>query len=180
MRQCTAAVSVALAALWLAAAARAHATVTPAFAPSGGTVTVTVAVPNERAGQSMTRLTVLLPPGLRVEPGDQPETPGWTLRAQDRAATWVSGSLAPDATARFALRLEAEGPPGAVTIRAEQLYPDGGSVAWTPSFTVLPAADQAPSQHLGRALVAAIVGLAVIALSLVALRRLRRSSLQEE
>jgi uncharacterized protein YcnI len=180
MRHSVTAASLALATLWLAAAARAHVTVMPAFVASGGTVTVTLDAPNERAGAPMTGLFVTLPSGLRADPADQPETPGWTLHAAGRTVSWDGGSLAPDASAQFNLRLEASGAPGAVAIRAEQVYADGRSVEWTPSFTVLPPAAEAPSQHLGRALVAAVVGLAVIAASLVAVRRLRRGSLQEE
>jgi uncharacterized protein YcnI len=180
MRRYVTAASLALATLWLAAAARAHVTVMPAFAASGGTVTVTIDAPNERAGAPMTGLSLALPSGLRAEPDEQPETPGWTLHAAGRTVSWDGGSLAPDASQQFTLRLEADGAPGAVSIRAEQRYPDGRSVEWTPAFTVLPAASEAPSQHLGRALVAAVVGLAVIAVSLLAVRRLRRGSLQEE
>jgi uncharacterized protein YcnI len=180
MRHCVTAASLAVATLWLAAAARAHVTVMPAFAASGGEVIVTVDTPNERAGAPMSALAVTLPAGLRAEPADQPETPGWTLHAAGRTVSWDGGSLAPDASAQFKLRLEADGAPGAVSIRVEQRYADGRSVQWTPAFTVLPPAHEAPSQHLGRALVAAVVGLAVIALSLVAVRRLRRGSLQEE
>jgi hypothetical protein len=180
MRHCVTAASLALATLWLAAAARAHVTVMPAFAASGGTVTVTLDAPNERTEEPMTGLSLTLPPGLRADPADQPETPGWTLHAAGRMVTWDGGSLAPAKSARFSLRLDARGAPGAVTIHAEQRYPDGRSLEWTPSFTVLPPAGEAPSQHLGRALVAAVVGLAVIAVSLLAVRRLRRGSLQEE
>ena len=180
MRHLVTAASLAFATLWLAAAARAHVTVTPAFVASGGTVTVSVDAPNERAGAPMTALFLTLPAGLRAEPADQPETPGWTLHAAGRTVSWDGNSLPPDSSAQFALRLDAEGAPGVVSFRAEQRYADGRTVEWTPAFTLLPPASEAPSQHLGRALVAAIVGLAVIALSLVAVRRLRRSTLQEE
>lgn len=141
---------------------------------------VTVETPNERAGAPMSALALALPAGLRAEPAGQPETPGWTLHAAGRTVSWDGGSLAPDASAQFRLRLEADGAPGAVSIPAEQRYADGRSVQWAPGFTVLPPADQAPRQHLGRALVAAVVGLAVIAFSLAAVRRLRRSSLHEQ
>jgi hypothetical protein len=174
-----AAASVALVA---AAAARAHVTVTPAFLEAGEAVTVSVEAPNERASHPMTVLALTLPPGLRAEPDGQPVTPGWRLRADGDRATWSGGSLAPDATQQFSLRLRASGEPRSLAIRAEQRYPDGRSVSWAPAFTVLPAAagGDEPEQYPGRALVAAVIGLLVIGASLGVGRRLRQRSLQEE
>lgn len=164
--------------LALPAAARAHGTVTPAFAASGEAATVTIEAPNERR-RAMTGLAVVLPEGLSAAAAGQPATPGWRLRAGGRRAVWTGGSVPPGRRGAFSLRLRAEGEPRALVVRLEQRYPDGGVVVWQPSFTVVPAATEAPSQHLGRALVAALAGLAVIAASLAAGRRLRRASAPE-
>ena len=82
--------------------------------------------------------------------------------------------------AAFPLVVTARGDVGTETFRAMQGYDDGESVAWETVLTVLPAAaPDEPSQQLGRALAAGAVGLAVIAGSLLVLRRLRRRTLQE-
>ena len=68
---------------------------------------------------------------------------------------------------------------------AEQLYSDGETVGWQTTVSVLPSpGPSAPSeQHLGRAVVAGLVGLAGLALvgaSLAVLHRVRRRrSLQD-
>jgi uncharacterized protein YcnI len=167
------------AAILTAGAARAHVTVTPTFLEVGKSETVSFEAPNERDGQPMTALVLSLPAGISAE-GSQPATAGWSLRVEGQTVSWSGGSLAPRALATFAVRLRAGGEPRAVTVKAVQHYPDGGTVAWTPAFTVLPAAADAPQQYPGRALVAAVVGLAVIGASLVLARRIRQRSLQEE
>jgi hypothetical protein len=64
--------------------------------------------------------------------------------------------------------------------RAVQRYDDGAEVRWPATLSVLPAeGTAAPSQHLGRALAAGGAGLLVLVGSLLVLRRLRRSPLQE-
>ena len=71
--------------------------------------------------------------------------------------------------------MTARGDVGTETFRAVQGYDDGESVAWQTVLTVIPApAEDEPSQQLGRALAAGAVGLAVIAGSLLALRRVRK------
>ncbi|HEY7732887.1 MAG TPA: DUF1775 domain-containing protein [Gaiellaceae bacterium] len=165
--------------LLAAGAARAHVTVTPAFLEVGVPATVTFEAPNERDEQSMTALVIFLPKGVEAD-SSQPEAAGWTLRADARTATWSGGSLPPREIGTFALRLRASGEPRAVSLTASQRYPDGRSVAWSPSLTIVPAAAEDPKQYPGRALIAAVVGLVVIGASLVLARRLRQRSLQEE
>lgn len=176
--QAVSAVAVAVS-LALPATASAHGTVTPAFATSGREGTLTIEVVNERPDAAMSGLAVVLPQGLSAAADGQPATPGWKLRAAGRRAVWSGGSLPADRGAAFSLRVQAGGEPRGVAVRIEQRYGDGGVVAWQPSFTILPAAADAPSQYPGRALAAALVGLAVIAASIVAGRRLRRASAPE-
>lgn len=163
-------------ALVLASPAAAHVTVTPAFLAGGETTVLRFDAPNERESEPMTALAITLPAGLETNPSDQPVTDGWTLAISGNEAIWSGGSAAPGEPAVFELRVRAAGEPGAVTIEAEQRYESGASVSWTPSFTVLPAAEESPSQHLGRALIATIVGIAVVAAGLLVLHRLRRRS----
>lgn len=175
MRASTATVAAALAAV-LAPLARAHGTVTPAFAETGARQLVTLDTPNERERQPMTALVAVLPTGLAPAAEGQPGTPGWRLEVEGRRATWSGGSVPPATDARFRLLVHGEGEPRTAALTLEQRYPDGRTVSWRPSFTVLPASES-PSQYPGRALVAAVVGLTVIGASLVLGRRLRRGSL---
>jgi hypothetical protein len=165
--------------LLAAGAARAHVTVSPSFLEVGVPATVTFEAPNERDGHPMTALEISLPQGIEADPS-QPEAPGWTLRAGGRTATWSGGSLPPREIGTFTLRLRATGEPRAVSLTASQRYPDGRSVTWSPSLTIVPAAADDPKQYPGRGLVAAVVGLVVIGASLVVARRLRQRALQEE
>jgi hypothetical protein len=166
--------------LLVAGAARAHVTVTPTFLEVGVPTTVSFEAPNERDGHPMTALVIVLPKGIEGDPS-QPEAAGWTLRVDGRTATWSGGSLPAREIGTFALRLRATGEPRAVSVTASQRYPDGRSVAWSPSLTIVPAAAaDDPKQYPGRAVIAAVVGLVVIGASLVLARRLRQRSLQEE
>jgi hypothetical protein len=135
--------------------------------------------PNEREDEPMTGLVLRLPTGLRAEPAGQPRTIGWELEATGGQAVWSAGSLPPGATQVFELAVSASGEPGGVLISADQLYPSGAKVSWAPGFTILPAAGDSPSQRPGRALVAGIVGIVIVAASLVVAHRLRRRTAQE-
>jgi hypothetical protein len=169
-----------LIALLVAPAALAHVTVTPAFLASGESGTLRFEAPNELEDEPMTGLVLRLPAGLRVEPSDQPRTTGWELEAAGGRATWSGGSLPPLATQVFELSVSASGEPGAVVIAADLLYASGAEVSWKPGFTILPAAGDSPSQRPGRALVAGIVGVLIVAASLVVAHRLRRRPHQPE
>jgi uncharacterized protein YcnI len=160
-----------VAALVAVPASPAHVTVTPAFLAAGESGVLSFEAPNER-DEPMTALALSLPDGLRVSRGDQPETPGWQLEAGGSRAVWTGGAVPAAEVVVFALRADASGEAGAVAIEAEQRYASGAVVRWTPAFTILPGAG--PSQHLGRALVAAAVGVVVVVGSLLLARRLRR------
>lgn len=159
-------------ALLAAPGALGHATVSPAFLASGEEGELRLEAPNER-DEPMTALAVRLPAGLEAAAG-QPETPGWQLEADGPRVVWTGGPAAGGEVVLFRLRARASGEPGPVTIEVEQRYASGAVVRWSPPFTVLPAAGDAPRQYLGRALVAAAAGLVVVGGSLVVARRLRR------
>ena len=74
----------------------------------------------------------------------------------------------------FPLRVTARRSPGNAVFQARQRYDDGAVVRWEATLTVVPAAEEGPDQHLGRAFAAGAVGLAVLAGSFFALRLLRR------
>ncbi len=159
-------------------AAFAHVTVSPSFVEVDATTTVVFETPNERAPHATTSLVLEAPPGVEIADTDPP--PGWSVEVVDDTARWTGGRIEGEGLAAFPLVMTARGDAGTETFRAVQGYDDGESVAWETVLTVLPAAaPDEPSQQLGRALAAGAVGLAVIAGSLLVLRRLRKRTLQE-
>jgi Domain of unkown function (DUF1775) len=160
-------------ALALAPAALAHVTASPSFVEVGVTATVTFETPNERATHATTSLVLEAPPGIELAPVEPPK--GWSADFSDDTARWTGGRIEGEDVVAFPVSITARTRAGTETFRAVQAYDDGESVEWTTTLTVLPAAaEQPPSQRLGRALAAGAVGLAVIAGSLLVLRRVRR------
>jgi hypothetical protein len=166
----------ALLALVCAGGAAAHVTVQPAFLVGGQTTALGFDSPNER-DLPMTALTIEIPAGVDVLSVETP--PGWSAVRRDDTVRWSGGRVLPRATVVFGMRVRSSRPPGPVAFRANQHFEDGASVPWTASLTVLPGTNDAPDQHLGRAFVAAVVGVVVITGSLLLVRRLRRRPLQE-
>jgi uncharacterized protein YcnI len=165
--------AIAIGALAIAPAAFAHVTTSPSFVEVGVSAIVAFETPNERAPHATTSLVLEAPPGIQLESVAPPD--GWSAEVSDRTARWTGGRIERDDVVAFALRVTARTRPGTEKFSAVQAYDDGKTVEWTTTLTVLPAAaEQAPSQRLGRALAAGAVGLAVIAGSLLVLRRLPR------
>jgi uncharacterized protein YcnI len=166
-------------ALLLAPAAAAHVTPSPAFVETGVGSTIRFDTPNEREGHVTTSLRLEAPAGVELEAVAAP--PGWQLALDDGVATRTGGRIEGTDVVSFPLEVTARTEAGNQTFRAVQRYDDGESVQWDAALTVVPAAgDDAPSQQLGRAVAAGAVGLAVIAISLLILWRIRRRSLQEQ
>ena len=166
-------------ALLLAPAAAAHVTLSPAFVEAGVGSTIRFDTPNEREGHVTTALRLEAPAGVELEAVAAP--PGWQLTLDDGVATWTGGRIEGTDVVSFPLEITARTEPGNQTFRAVQRYDDGESVEWDAALTVVPATGaDAPSQQLGRAVAAGAVGLAVIAISLLILWRIRRRSLQEQ
>lgn len=160
-------------ALALVPAAVAHVTATPAFVEVGVPTLVSFETPNERRGRATTSLQLEGPPGVELDTAPPPGR--WGVGIDGRKAIWVGGRIEGTSTVAFPLTITAHTRAGAQTFRAVQGYDDGRTVTWETKLTVLPAAEEnAPSQRLGRALAAGAVGLAVIAGSLLVLRRFRR------
>jgi hypothetical protein len=162
----------------LAAPAAAHVTVTPPFLAVGEEAVLAFDAPNER-DVAMTSLELEAPPEVRFVALEAPPA-GWRGTVGERRARWSGGRLPASATALYRLRARATGTPGSVAFRAVQRFEDGAVVRWETTLALVPGTgESAPQQHLGRALVAAVAGLGVIASSLLVLHRVRRRSLQE-
>lgn len=167
----------ALVGLLLAAAsapsAHAHVTPSPAFAEVGVPTRIVFETPNEREGRVTTSLRLEAPVGIEL--GPEPAPPGWRLELAGRVATWTGGRLGGTEVVGFPLSVTAHTGTGVRTFEAVQGYDDGETVRWEASLTILPAPpEQAPSQRLGRALVAGTVGLGVLGLAMLMLWRTRR------
>jgi uncharacterized protein YcnI len=157
------------ASLVLAAPAAAHVTVSPAFVAAYHTQRLVFASPNERQ-EPMTGFSVSVPNGFRIVTATH--QPTWHPTVLGSKVTWSGGSLAPEKEVTFEVRVRGPSKPGAVQLKAEQLYPSGAVVRWPVAFTVVPGTQ--PSQHLGRAAIVALVGLlATILFVVVAWRRQR-------
>lgn len=167
------------AALAAPALAGAHVVAQPAYLANGKRATITFAAPNERAPHAMTGLTVTAPAGVTLTSPTAPA--GWQASITGgRTATWTGGRIAPGRPASFSVDASASTEPGATSFHAVQRYDDGGTVAWTVGFTVLPTPAAAPKQHLLPAVVTAILGLVVIGLLLHRVRGSRRPPLRED
>ncbi len=156
----------------LAPPASAHVTTRPAGIEADAPAIVTLEVPNEREEGTTTRLVLTVPERVAIEAAEAPA--GWMVTHDDAQATWTGGAIGEDDLVDFTVTLLASGPAGAVQLDVRQGYDDGAEVRWEPQLTILPAIAAAPQQRLGRALVASGVGVAVVAGSLVLLRRNRR------
>jgi uncharacterized protein YcnI len=166
-------------ALALPDAGAAHITALPSFGPAGGDVRLTLDVINERLSHPMRTLTVRVPAGMLLRSAE-PLGPWEPALAGERSVTWTGGALAPNATERFSLVVRMPRRAGRVELEAVQGYADGGRVSWQVALTVTPAARAERDGGRGSAAaLAAAVGVAVVAASLLVLRRLRRRSLQE-
>jgi hypothetical protein len=141
--------------------------------PENGTVVVALEMPNERDGHTTVALAVELPSEVEIVSAVAPA--GWVATHTPRTVTWSGGAITGTGAVEFPLELRGLSPVGAVELEARQRYEDGTEMIWRPELTVLPASgDAAPRSHLGRAAVAAVAGLAVVAGSLLLVHRLRR------
>lgn len=164
--------------LCLPAAASAHVTIAPPFVQDGVPTTIAFQTPNERAPHVTTTLVITAPPGITIENATAPA--GWKASVAGSTVTWTGGRLAGRAVLDFPIRITTRVRAGNHAFAATQTYDDGGKVKWNVDLSVLPATGAAaPKQHPWGAVVAAIAGVLVIALSVLGLRRFRRSSLQE-
>ena len=169
-------------ALLVVPTASGHVTVAPSFVRAGETATLTLTVPNER-GQPMTGLAVRLTDGLRMVQG----VPllAWSSTLDYAHAVWYDGRLAPGDEATFTVRIEAWAPPGPANVLVTQRYPDGKTVEWPITLTVIPGGSVSERGWVDDTLTPplllfALLGTAALGLVLFLVRRKRRRSLQEK
>ena len=148
--------SVVALALVLSAPASAHVTAPRPFLSASSTDELDLLVPNERKAP-MTGFLVVVPADFRIMSASS--TDGWDAGADGKVASWHNGSLAPGAETMFALELEAPSEPGPATLRTQQHYPDGRVVRWDVGLIVTPTPEAPPSQNLGWAVIAGLLGL---------------------
>lgn len=157
--------------------ASAHAQLTPAALSANVETLIRVEVPNERRGHATTGLTLRFPTGMDVIAATGPA--GWTAGVDGGTAVWSGGRVEGEKVVTFGVTVRTSLRADTYELLARQLYEDGEHVDFAPKLTVLPAAGYAaPKQHPGRAVIAAVVGLVVVAASLLGVRYLRRRSLQ--
>lgn len=160
-------------ALVAASVALGHPALQPASVNVGTTARLVVQIPNERPERATVAFTLAFPPGftvVRVE-----DTRGWRGTASGRTATWEGGRIEGEASVDFVLELVAKAPTGPYDVQLDQQYDDGRSVITKAVLAVLPAiGEAAPDQHVGRAIVAAAIGVGVVLASILGLRSLRR------
>ena len=135
--------------------------------------TVAIETPNERDGRATTELQLTAPAGVTLGAADAPA--GWQLELDGRTARWTGGRIEGEAIVSFPLVVTASGTPGTRTFTSRQRYDDGRTVRWNADVTVLPAsvADE-PVDRLSGRVIAGLIGLAVVAGSVLVLLRLRR------
>lgn len=170
---------VAMVATLLPAAAGAHVEIAPPFVEAGVETSIAFEAPNERPPHATTRLSVTAPTGIEVSSATAPA--GWRATVSGSRVTWSGGRIEGSSAVRFPVRVTARVRAGTHHFTATQAYDDGATVTWKAGLSVLPATGAAaPRQHPWGAVAAAAAGLAVIVLSILGLRRFRRSPLQEE
>jgi uncharacterized protein YcnI len=161
------------------AAASAHVTLAPPFVEDGVPTTIAFRTPNERAPHAMTTLSVTAPPGITIESATAPA--GWIATVSGPTVTWTGGRLTGTAELDFPIRVSSRVRAGTHSFAATQAYDDGGRVRWKVDLSVLPATGAAaPKQHPWGAVIAAVVGVVVVVLSVLGLRRFRKPPLQEQ
>ena len=136
-----------------------------------GVRTVSFAVPNERP-EPMSGVTISVPAGFRIVQAGP--TAGWAATVDGSTSTWRGGPLAHLAIETFRLDVDVTSDPGLVTLDTMQLYPSGATVDWPATLTVVPGPDDEQSQNVGKALIAAIVGVGLVVIAGVALLAWRR------
>lgn len=170
--------AIVVAALALPAAAAAHVEISPPFVEDGVETRIALAAPNERPPHATVTLRATAPAGLTVISAGAPA--GWTAAVNGSTVTWTGGRLEDRESASFPIRIVARVRAGTYAFTSVQTYDDGATVRWTADLSVLPASGAAsPAQHPWGALAATIAGIVVIGGSMLALRLLRRRSLQE-
>jgi Domain of unkown function (DUF1775) len=167
------ALAVVAAALLLPAGAVAHITISPPFVENGVETDISLTVPNERPPHVTVAVAVSAPPGVAIVAADAPA--GWRSVVEGSTVTWSGGRIAQRDQLVLPLRVLARTRAGTTSLAARQTYDDGAAVRWAADLGVLPATGTAaPGERPWAAITAAIIGVVVIAGSLLLARMLRR------
>lgn len=155
------------AALVVAAAASAHAIVSPPVALAKQLQVFTLSVPTEEEGQTTTSIELTVPKGFTID-SFFPDPPGWTRHESGNTVTWTGGSTPTEVDSAFSFNASTSGA-STYTFAVKQTYSSGKVVDWSgPESSDTPAPSvKAVSSYGGRTSILAIVGVALGAVALV-------------
>ena len=119
---------VALGALATAAAASAHAIVSPAVALNGKLQVFTLSVPTEKENLTTTEVELTLPKGFAVD--SFAPAPGWHRTTTASTVTWTGGHVPTEEDAVFQFNASTAGA-RTYMFDVRQTYSDGSIVDWT-------------------------------------------------
>ena len=174
----TRALVVLAAVLVLSSGAAAHVTITPPFVEDGVTTEIALAVPNERPPHATVALRATLPAGISIESASAP--PSWAATIDGSTVTWSGGRIEGRDEIELSLRVVADVSAGTYAVTSIQTYDDGADVQWRSDLSVLPATGAAAAdERPWETIVAVVVGVGVIAGSVLLVRILRRRTLQD-
>ena len=167
----------AVAALVFAAAASAHAIVSPAVALDTKLQQFTLSVPTEKEGLTTTEIELTVPSGFAID-SFEPAPAGWKQQVQSTGSgesaivqkvTWTGGDVPTDEDAVFRFNASTSGAK-TYTFDVRQTYSDGSVVEWSgpeSSDTPAPTIEAVSSLGGGSSSTLAIVALAVGILALL-------------
>ena len=167
----------AVAALVVAAAASAHAIVSPAVALDKKLQQFTLSVPTEKEGLTTTEIELTVPSGFAID-SFEPAPAGWKQQVQSTGSgesaivqkvTWTGGHVPTDEDAVFRFNASTSGAK-TYTFDVRQTYSDGSVVEWSgpeSSDTPAPTIEAVSSLGGGGSSTLAIVALAVGILALL-------------
>jgi len=167
----------AVAALVFAAAASAHAIVSPAVALDKKLQQFTLSVPTEKEGLTTTEIELTVPSGFAID-SFEPAPAGWKQQVQSTGSgesaivqkvTWTGGDVPTDEDAVFRFNASTSGAK-TYTFDVRQTYSDGSVVEWSgpeSSDTPAPTIEAVSSLGGGSSSTLAIVALAVGILALL-------------
>ena len=173
---------VAAVALVVAAAASAHAIMSPAVAKANALQQFTLSVPTEKEGLTTTKVELTVPPSFEIDSFEPPPA-GWTQQTQSKGSgeeavvqqvTWSGGHTPTGQDSVF--RVNASIPKsGTVTFVVRQTYSDGSVVDWNgPESSDAPAPTVESKSSFGGGtstleIVAVILGGLALVIAIVAL-----------
>jgi uncharacterized protein YcnI len=117
-----------VAALTFAAAASAHAIVSPAVALDKKLQVFTLSVPTEKANATTTKIELTVPSGFAIDSYEA--VPDWTRTTTKNTVTWSGGHVPTEEDAVFNFNASTSGA-NTYTFTVEQTYSDGAVVNWS-------------------------------------------------